>query len=221
MTTRRRALPGDGGRHRQRIRRRRAPAAEDARGHVRGARGVHVADDDRGQLARREARAVQRPQIVTRQPLDNRHRSLRRPAVRMAVGIQERHQRFGRAHGGAVLVLADRRDHFAFPRFDLVLRQRRRHDDVAEQREHGVEILGEAGADEGEQVTGDADGQRDAAAVERFRDLVRRPRRRPAIDHARQEPRHARRTRRIGGGPGADRDVDRDRRRRLRVSFGR
>ena len=77
----------------------------------------------------------------------------------------------------------------------LRLRQRRRHDDVAEQRQHRLEVLGQAGADEREQVARDGDRQRDAAAVELFGDIGRRTRRRAAIDDARQQIRRARRVR--------------------------
>ena len=52
----------------------------------------------------------------------------------MAVRVQQRHQRFDRADRRVVLVLPDRGDDLALARRELVVRQRRRHDDVAEQR---------------------------------------------------------------------------------------
>ena len=51
--------------------------------------------------------------------------------------------------------------------------KRRRHDDVAEQREDRLEILRQAGAGQREQMPGDADRQRDAAAVEILGDVAR------------------------------------------------
>ena len=92
----------------------------------------------------------------------------------MAAGIQLRHQRLGGADRRIVFVLADRGDHLAFPRRHLGLGQRRRHHDFAEQRQHRFEIFGEARADEREDVPGDRDRQRDAAAVELFGDRRRR-----------------------------------------------
>ena len=85
--------------------------------------------------------------------------------------------------------------------------------DVAEQRENGFEVAGEAGARDREQVPGDVDGERDAAAVELVGDLVGRSDGRAAIDHAAEQVRRARRIGRIADGPGTNRQVDRHGRR--------
>ena len=109
------------------------------------------------------------------------------PAVRMPARVQQRHQRLGRADRRVVLVLPDRRDHLALARRDLSSSgQRRRHEDVAEQREHRLEIVGETRADQGEQMPGDGDRQGDAAAVELLRDVRRRARGGAAIDDTRE-----------------------------------
>ncbi len=64
---------------------------------------------------------------------------------------------------------------------------------------------------------GDADGQRDAAAVEILGDLRGRSAGGAAIDHARQQKHRAGRVGRIADRPGADRQVDGHRRDRARL----
>jgi hypothetical protein len=167
------------------------------------------ADDDRGQLARGETVRVKLQQLRARQPFDDVDRSLRAAAVRMAGRIQQRHQRFRGAHGRAVFVLPDRGDDLALARRDLGFGERWRHHDVAEEREHRLEVFREAGTAQREQVTADGDGQRDAAAVEVLGNLVRGPRAGAAIDHARQQPGRASGSRRIADRSRAHRQVDR------------
>ena len=122
------------------------------RGEIAGPIHLDVADDDGGELARREAVGMQPEQPLAGQALHGLDRALRRAAVRMAARVQQRHQRFGRAYRRIVLVLANRRHDLAFARRDLVFGKRRLHQHLAEQREHRLEILRQAGADERQDV---------------------------------------------------------------------
>ena len=142
-------------------------------------------------------------QFLSRQALDELDRAFRPPSVRVLVGIEQRHQRFVRADRGVVPVLANRGDDFALPRRNLGVGQRRRREDVGDERQHRLEVVGEARADEREEMTGDGDRERDAAAVELLGDLGGRPRRRAAVDDAREQPRQSGPAGRVERGAGA------------------
>ena len=120
---------------------RRAPTAKHPLDRVARLGRIDVADDDRRQLAGSKAVAVQLQQPLARELFNRVNRPLRLAAVRMTVGVEEGHQCLGRSDGRVVVILADRRDDLALSDRDLLLRQRRRHDDVAEEREDRLEIL--------------------------------------------------------------------------------
>ena len=160
---------------------------------------------------------MQLQQLIARQAVDRRDRSLGAAPVRMAARIEKHHQRLGRANGGIVFVLPDRGHDFALARHELIVRRRRRHQDVADPRQHRLEIVGEAGADQREEMTCDRNRQRDAAAVQLLGNLGGRARRGAAIDDARQQPCRSRRSGGIGSRTRAHREINRHGRRRRGV----
>ena len=98
-----------------------------------------------------------------------------------------------------------RRDDLAFARRQLRSGNAGRHHDVAEQREHRLEILGQTGADEREQMPRDVIvsvmPRLSSSSAMSSADRVGGA----AIDHARQQIDGARRVRRIADRSGADR----------------
>ena len=92
---------------------------------------------------------------------------------------------------GLSSILTDRRDHLALPRRQLGVRHAGRNQNVADHRQHVLEVFGEAGALGRQLVPVDRDGQRNAAAVELFGNPIGRTRRGAAIDDARQQKRRA------------------------------
>src|SRR5437660_1665938 len=80
-------------------------------------------------------------ELVPRERFDDLDAALRSTAVRVAVGIEERHEAFGRLDGRVVFVLPDCGNHFAFADDELGLGQCRRHQDVGQQTEHRLEIF--------------------------------------------------------------------------------
>ena len=133
---------------------------------------IHIAHDHQGQSRRREASSVKRPQ---RAPVDLPDRmgiSLARAAVRMVVGIEDPKQAL-KSHGrGVVLVLPDAGEHLIAALLDLVAGKHRTHDDVPEDVEHSLEILGEAGATDGEKVAVGGDPQGHAPHIQCFGNFI-------------------------------------------------
>ena len=193
------------------------PAREHARGRFLGARHLDVADDNSGELARRKPFGMEADDLVAREPFDAGDRPFDAPPVRMAVRVEPRHHAFARLHSGIVLVLTNGRDDLALARLDLVVGKRWRHQHLAEQREHRLEILREARARQRSHVPRDVDGERDAAPVEVLGDVRRGSRGRSAIDDARQQPHGAWRISGIADGPCSNREVDGNRGRGARL----
>ena len=153
-------------------------------GHLLRAHGRDVADDDADELAGAKSPRVLSQQVCSAETRDDVGCALRRAAIGMPIGIEVGHQRFVGADRRVVVVLPNRRDHFPLADRQFVIRERGAHQDLAEQVQDRVEILGEAGASDREQVTRDGNRERDSAAVELFGNLRRRTRA-PCLDRSR------------------------------------
>ena len=217
MTWRRRPAAGWTGASATGRRRRRAPGLEDPSRDVGGPRDGHIADDGNRQLGRRKAILVETYQAVARHPLDHLQRSLLRPTVRMAVRIEHGQERFDRADGGVVFVLPDGRRDLRFACRQFRCGKRRLHDDLTEEGENRLEVLGQAGAGKRQHVAGDVDSDRDPAAVQILGDVGRGPRSGAPVDRAAQQVHGSGHSRGIPARSRADRQIHRDGRDAARV----
>ena len=111
-------------------------------------------------------------EIGARQPADAVDRALRAPAVRMRGAVHQIEERIDGANRGIVFVLAKRVDRLGAPLLHLGLGEHRMAHRVEHDRQHVVEILGQAGAAHRGRMARGRDAQRDAALVELFRDDV-------------------------------------------------
>ena len=102
--------------------------------------------------------------------LDDLDRPLRPAAVRVTAGVQLRHQPFDRANGGIVVVLPDRRDDLALRSRDLLFGAATAPSRCRRATRAPARNLRQGRCRRSRTVTRDGDGQRDAAAVELFRD---------------------------------------------------
>jgi hypothetical protein len=167
-----------------------------------------VANDGGGELARGETVGMEPPQPLLRQTLHDLNGPLRGTAVGMTVRVEQGHQRFRRTDRRIVLVLPNRRHDLALARRNLVFGKRRLPHHLTEERQHRLEVFGEACADERQDVPRHGNRDGDAAVIELFGDIVRRSPLGAAIQHAGEQPGRAHRfvgiAQRTGPHPEAD-----------------
>ena len=195
----------------------RVPSLERLRHPRHGIGGAHVADDHDKQRRRRKAGRVIRREMFTPEPLDALDRALRRSAVRVRRGVQQCLERLARADSRIVHVLPDRRQRLVTALLDFVGRKDGIARDVGHDSDHVAEILGEARARQRDDMTVGRGPQRHTPIVERLRDRVRRPGRRPPVNHARKKEREPGEIVGLVEAARAERHRDRHRRRKRRL----
>ena len=152
--------------------RRRVPFTECAVDAFERVIRIDVANDDQRRGLGRKMTRMKLLQVVAGQPLCDLDRPFRRPAVRMALAIEQRLQGLCGANARVVEVLPDHGDHLVAPLRNLVCWKHRGPRHVGHERDHVRKVLGETGAREHHRVTIRGDPQRDAAVVEQFRDRL-------------------------------------------------
>ena len=170
-----------------------APAAEDTRRHI-VARGRFDVADERPPSAPHGAKrpACCRARSVARQRFDDLDRPLRPAAVRVTVRYRcaisvSMARTAGLSSSCRIAVMTSPlRVAISSSASDGAMKM------SPSNASTGSKSSDQAGADEREDVAVDGDGEADAATVELLRNHRRRPRRRSAIDQARQQPRRCR-----------------------------
>ncbi len=115
----------------------------------------------------------------------------------MPRAVQQLKQTLDGLHGRIVRILAERGHDLGLLPGDLVLEQRRAPQYVDDDVENRVEVFGETGAAYREGMAVDARRKRDAAAVERIGQIVRRSPLGAAIDGLGKQVGQTRRIRRL------------------------
>jgi hypothetical protein len=135
---------------------------------------VHVSDERHRQGRGPEPRVMEVHQVLTSDPLDALERAFRAPAVRVRRAVQHLEEGLDRANCRVVFVPPDDADELRPALDDFCLWKERTRHRVQHNREHLVEVFGEAGAGRGRRVARRGDPQRDSAIIELLRDNLAR-----------------------------------------------